>query len=483
MKKILIFLVFMSVLTSCYDDFRLDNEFSSVAFSSADGGSNEAGVLWRTVVKGEGLRLDAGIYLAGILDNQQERWADYQLDPSLLVGTDYTMLPSDYYTLSNTSRFVIPAGETVGKVSIVLDSIKFLNDPLTTKMNYAIPFKLTQTSEDSILDTQKTKILVIKYINQYEGNYIQKGTFQTIGPNGESLNSGNIDNVIKGATIVSDSLEFNGSMNLLGPDYKIKLKVNPDNTVSLEYSPNLNPDNAPKNIALDATAFAPNVSSWENVDGVKSGEDPTSSNDKGTSGLAFGNWPLFDTWDYIEYTFNGQYLISESSVYWFADSNPGDGGVSTPYNTYLSYYDSETASWKVLYNNNVVNGTAISEANYAVLDGMYTTDNRAPGTKRDQYNTTTFDVLITNKVRLYFKAVDASGVLEWKVFGVPAPVGFETSPIATITENGLNTFDPATGTFNLNYTVNYAIEEYKTNVSTQLVWRNRIRDGVNEWRR
>ena len=483
MKKVLIFLVFISVLTSCYDEFRLDNEFSSVAFSSADGGSNQPGVLWRTVVKGEGLKLDAGIYLAGILDNSKERWADYELDPSLLVGTDYTMLPSDYYTLSNSSRFVIPSGETVGKISIVLDSIKFLNDPLTTKMNYAIPFKLIETSEDSILSTQNTQILVLKYINKYEGFYNQKGTFQTVAPNGETLNSGTINNVISGTSIFLDSLEMNGSMNLIGADYKMKLHVNPDNTVSLEYSPNLNADNSPKNIALEATPAAPNVSPWENVDGVNDGGDPTSSNDRGASGLAFGNWPLFDTWDYVEYTFDGEYFITQSDVYWFADSNPNDGGVSKPYNTYLQYFDSETGAWKILYNNNVVNGTPISEANYAILDGTYTSDNPAPGTSLDQYNVTSFDAIRTSKVRINFKAVDASGILEWKVWGVPAPVGYEAAAIASITENGTNTYDPATGTLILNYTVNYALEEYTTNVSTEMVWRNRIRDGVNEWRR
>ena len=484
MKKILILLAIVSILTSCYDEFRLDNEYSTVAFSNADGGSGESGVLWRTVIKGEGLKLNAGIYLAGILDNTKERWAEYELDPTLLDGTGYTLLPSSYYTLSNNSRFVIPAGETVGTIAVTLDSINFLKDPLTAKRNYAIPFKLLRTSEDSILSTQQTQILVIKYMNQYEGYYNQNGTFQTMSADETNLlNSGNIKNVLTANTIVLDSVETNGTMNLLGPDFKMKMLVNPDNTVSLEYSPNLNKDNTPKNIALDATVTAPNTSPWENKDGIKDGNNPTSSADKGSNGLAFGNWPLFDTWDYVEYDFQGDYLITQSDVYWFADSNPGDGGVSVPYNTYLQYYDSATSSWKVLYNNNKVNGNAISEANYFLDDGTYTSANPAPGTKKDQYNITTFDPVVTNKVRIYFKAIDASGILEWKVFGIPAPTGFETSPIATITENGTNTYDPATGTFILNYRVNYALEDYHTNVSTTLVWRNRIRDGVNEWRR
>lgn len=484
MKKLLIFLVLISVLTGCYDDFRLDNEFSSVAFASADGGSDEQGVLWRTVVKGEGLKLNAGIYLAGILDNGKERWADFELDPTLLDGTDYTLLPSNYYTLSNTSRFVIPKGEMVGTVQVTLDSVNFLSDPLTAKRTYAIPFKLIETSEDSILSTQSTQILVIKYMNQYEGFYNQTGTFQTVSADeSELFNSGNIENVLTGSTIVLDSVEMNGSMNLIGANYKMKMRVNSDNTVSLQYSPNLNADNSPKNIALEATVTAPNTSPWENKDGVKSGEDPTSSTDKGGSGLAFGNWPLFDTWDYIEYNFGSEFLITQSDIYWFADSNPGDGGVSKPYNTYLQYLDPETGTWKVLYNNNMVNGTAISETNYYLDNGTYTSANPALGTLTNQYNTTTFDPVTTSKVRVYFKSVDASGVLEWKVWGIPAPSGYEASPIDYIVENGTNTYDPETGIFTLNYSVYYALQDYHTNVTTILEWRNRIRDGVNEWRR
>ncbi|WMI65211.1 DUF1735 domain-containing protein [Aestuariibaculum sp. YM273] len=484
MKKLLIFLVLISVLTSCYDDFRLDNEFSSVAFASADGGSDEPGVLWRTVVKGEGLKLNAGIYLAGILDNGKERWADFELDPTLLDGTGYTLLPSDYYSLSNASRFVIPKGEMVGTVEVTLDSINFLEDPLTSQRTYALPFRLMETSEDSILSTQSTQILVVKYMNQYEGFYNQTGSFQTLSADeSELLNSGDIENVITASTIVLDSVEMNGSMNLVGPDYKIKMRVNADNTVSLQYSPNLNADNSPKNIALDATVTAPNASPWENKDGIKEGVDPTASNDRGSSGLAFGNWPLFDTWDYVEYDFGGDYLITESNIYWFADSDPGVGGVSKPYNTYLQYWDSESESWNVLYNNNVVNGTEVSEANYFLDDGTYTSENPAPGTLLNQYNTTTFDPVTTSKVRVYFKSVDASGILEWKVWGIQAPSGYESSPIGSIVENGENTYNPETGVFTLNYSVYYALEDYHTNVTTILEWRNRIRDGVNEWRR
>tara|TARA_R110002049_G_scaffold38978_6_gene120464 strand:- start:70523 stop:71935 length:1413 start_codon:yes stop_codon:yes gene_type:complete len=470
MKKILILLVFMGTfLTSCYDDFRLDNEHSAVAFSSATGGSNETGVLWRTVVKGEGLKADAGIYLAGILDNNQDRWATYELDPSLLVGTDYTMLPADYYSLSDTNTFKIPSGETIGRVSVVLDSINFLNDPLSSGMNYAIPFRLIETSEDSILSTQNTQIFVIKYINQYEGFYNQTGTFETMGAGGENLNAGNISNVINGRTIALDSIETNGAMNLLGPDYKMKMHVNADNTVSLEYSPNLSVDNSPKNIALDATVTSSYVAPWNSENAVKSGTDPASSAFTDQI-LSWGNYGSPTTENWIQYNFGSKFSITMSEVYWAADG----GGVQIPNNSYIEYWDLDAGEWKLLNNNNIVNGVPVSAADYGVIN---------IGNDPDKYNVTAFDKIDTDKIRVYCTSPTFTAIHEWRVWGVPAPSGYESAPIGTITENGTNTYDPATGTFILNYTVNYTDVDYTTNVSSKMVWRNRVRDGVNEWRR
>lgn len=476
MKKALIFLVLMSIFTSCYDDYRLDNDTTTVAFANVTGGSNQKGVLWRTIVKDEGLSLDAGIYLAGVLENKQERWADYVIDPSLLIGTTYTLLPEDYYTLSNTKRFVIPSGEYVGKVKITLDSIKFLNDPMATKAHYALPIRLTQTSEDSILSTQSTQILVIKYINRQEGFYENKGSFVTYSDGGATLNTGSIDNVLMSSTVSPYIVETNGSMHLVGADYKMKLNVNPDNTVSLSYSPNLNPSNGPVNIALDATAVAPSTSPWEDVTGVNDGYTPSSSMDK--NGKAFGNWPNAEKWNYVEYQFKGAYAINKSDVYWWTDN----GGILIPYNTFLQYWDLDTQQWKLLSDNIVVNGVEIPSNQYGSTAGI-TGSNPGPGTKANQFNVTSFASVATTKVRVNFIAVESQGILEWRVWGVPAYVTLESHPIETITANGANTYDPATSTFTLNYKVKYVDKDYYTNVSATMKWRNRIRDGVNEWRR
>ncbi len=476
MKKILIFFLIAGLLNSCYDDFRLDYEHSTVAFSYVTGGSNQPGVLWRSVVKDEGLRLDVGIYLAGILENGEERWADYEIDPTLLTGTSYTLMPDDYYTLSNESKFIIPSGKLIGRVTVSLDSAKFVNDTLAKSPTYAIPFRLTATSEDSILSTQSTQIVVIKYINHYEGFYEQKGIFETFSPDGSKLNASSIDNVLLTTTVLLDTIETNGSMNLIGQDYKMKLTVNSDNSVSFAYSPNLSNDNAPKNLGLDATPTTSSVSTWEDINGINDGYQPTSSEDKGVT--AYGNWPNAETWNWVQYDLPSVFYLNKSDVYWWTDL----GGILIPYNTYVEYWDVDNEQWRIL-ENPVVNGVSISAQDYGNMDTLvFNGENPTSGVDANKWNITTFDPVLTNKIRLHFIATESQGILEWQIWGVPASSGLEMTQIESITPNGANTYNPETKTFTLNYKVDYTYENYHTNVSTTLKWRNRIRDGVNEWR-
>ena len=169
MRNILLLILLVGLLSGCYDDYRLDYPYSTVAFSDATGGVDVPGVLGRTVVKGEGLSLDMGVYLAGILENSEERWVEYEIDESLLEGTSYELLPSSYYQLSDNSKFVIKPGEFTGRVTITLDSVAFLSDARATEYKLALPIRLLQTSEDSVLQTQSTKIVAIKYINHFTG--------------------------------------------------------------------------------------------------------------------------------------------------------------------------------------------------------------------------------------------------------------------------------------------------------------------------
>ncbi len=455
MRKFLFILIFAVSLVSCYEDFRNDYEYTTVAFSQADGGSETPGVLWRTVVKGEGLDLDFGVYLAGVIENQEERYVGYTIDPSLLANTPYELMPENYYTLSNPDEFIIPPGEFVGKINIQLDSIPFLNDPKTPEPHYAIPFRLTDATADSILSTASTKILVLKYMNKYHGAYNQEGTYKTYDASGEEINSGTIENVLNASTtglnnVSTDGIIFKGSDNMMN------MNVQNDNSVALSYFPNPNPDNAPKNIAIedgDVQLSTSYVSPWECLACIKDGLEPSSSTDRPNG--AYGNWPNAETWNWVQYDFGSNvYNITQSDIYWWTDN----GGIQIPYDAYIEYWDLENEEW------------VRSDSQVGVSANMY--------------NTTTLEIT-TNKIRMNFIATDAQGILEWKVWGTPVPTVLEQSLIESITvlPEAENSFDDENDTYTLNYRIDYVNGDFYTIVSTEMVWRNRIRDGVNEWRR
>lgn len=455
MRKIFLFLVIAGLLNGCYDDYRLDYPHTTVAFSNATGGATTPNTLHRTVVMGEGLKLDAGIYLAGVRENKEERWVDFVIDESILQDTPYEAMPAEYYSLSNDSRFIIPAGDWVGRVTVTLDSTLFVNDVKATDYHYAIPIRLTQTSADSILSTQGYQILAIKYIHRNEGYYEHEGSFVTKDADGTILNEGEISNALLLSTIMHDTLMTNGMISARGVDFMMTLHAG--NEIFMEYFPNPDPVE-PENIALGATPSTDYVSPWESLASINSGTtDPVSSTERPPGGI-YGNWWSAGMWRYVQYDFDSYYMIDESKVYWFTDG----GGLLIPDSTYVEYWDIEEEVWVETWRN---------------WDGS--------GVERDTWNTLTIDPpVITDKIRMYFKSnTESCGIIEWQVWGIPAAVGLEQQPIEMVTAIGENSFDEETYTFNLNYRVDFLLDDYYTEVSATLKWRNRIRDGVNEWRR
>lgn len=454
MKKIFLYLMVTGLITSCYDEYRNDYPYTTVAFSNATGGAETPKTQYRTVVKGEGLELDAGIYLAGVRDNEQERWADFVIDETVLDDTPYELMPQKYYSLSDDGRFTIPAGEFTGQITVELDSAAFVNDENAIDHHYAIPFRLTETSEDSILSEQNIQILVLKYINYYEGEYEHTGSFTTYAPDGTELNQGEIDNKLSLSTVMLDTVRTNGMIASRGVDFMMKLAAGEE--VHMEYYPNPDPVE-PSNIALEAEPSTDFVSDWENLDAINSGYDnPANSEDRdGPEGI-YGNWNSAGEWRYVQYDFDGNFMIDQSDVYWFSDG----GGILFPDDVYIEYWDLDNEEWVEVPN----------------PDGY--------GTEGDTWNTTYFDPVVTDKIRMNFWNEEQScGIIEWRVWGVPAAVGLEEVPIEKVTPIGENSFDEEENTFILNYRVDYELEDYYTEVSANLKWRNRIRDGVNEWRR
>lgn len=455
MKKIIAILILVVFMTSCYDDFRIDYEYTTVAFSNADGGSNMDGVLYRTAVMGEGMRIDVGIYIAGVIENNQERLIDFEIDESLLAGTGFEMMPNEYYSLSSEGQFIIPKGSHIGKITVELDSARFADDPLAVGPHYAIPFVLTGTDNaDSILATNASKIVVMKYINEMTGFYDQEVTYRTTDPDGTELSNSELSNVIEFKTtgprdLISDGMIFKG------PSYQIGIMIAADNTASVEYVPNPNIDTSPKNIAREDPAVVVStsqVSDWETLEAVNTGEGAPSSVPGESDGGQYGNWPANGEYHWVEYDFGlAAYNMTTSRIFWVSDG----GGLLAPNDSYLEYWDQETETW-----------VRIDEP---------------VGLALDQFNETSFDVT-TTKIRIWFKSDDSVGISEWEVIGTPVPTEPEQAIIESVTA-GTSTFDPETGTLDLSYTINYEFQDYSTEVNSRLVWRNRIRDGVNEWRK
>jgi carbonic anhydrase/acetyltransferase-like protein (isoleucine patch superfamily) len=146
-----------------------------------------------------------------------------------------------------------------------------------------------------------------------------------------------------------------------------------------------------ENVAVKASALKTSyVSTWEKLNAINDGYEPQNSQDKGPG--AYGNWnqaPNFNKWNWVEYDFSDFYLFNRSDVYWWTDG----GGIQIPYQSYTEYWNIFSKEWEKP--ENVIGN----------------------GVLPDQYNTTTFSPVLTNKIRIYCISTAAQGILEWKVFG------------------------------------------------------------------
>ena len=116
MKKIGVFILLAAGLTSCYDEYVKDYDYDGVYFPYQEN--------VRTFVVGEGLKIDVGAVLAGVLENNKDRVVRYQIKNDLVTpdalarmksGQNYIKnsvvgvnellpMPADYYSLSNSEE-------------------------------------------------------------------------------------------------------------------------------------------------------------------------------------------------------------------------------------------------------------------------------------------------------------------------------------------------------------------------------------------
>jgi len=202
MKKIFAFLILSVAMVSCYDEYIKDYDYSAIYFPYQ--------IDVRTFVVGEGMKIKIGTSLAGVMENTKERNVDFTIDNSLITSaslaamkasssvyiknavaavTTLSPLPANYYTLSNSSRMVIKAGEHMGSVVMKPDSAAFLADAATINAAYAIPLYITSADADSILEPKRFAVIGLKYENMLFGNYYHGGVTLEKDPSGNPVDT------------------------------------------------------------------------------------------------------------------------------------------------------------------------------------------------------------------------------------------------------------------------------------------------------
>ncbi|GGZ13191.1 hypothetical protein GCM10007049_01210 [Echinicola pacifica] len=201
-------------LMSCepYEDYIEDFDYTIVYFGSQKP--------LRTIVAYDEMEFKVGVAMGGKRTSEVQEYADFVVDPSLLEdeaftgGNEFVLLPESYYTLSDDSRMLIPAGKYIGDITVSLNRENFTNDPDATSNTYALPIRITASSLDSIASgsyddlgnvinpPKNYTILVVKYISPYSGTYYHKGAQVELDENGEVVNEVvyNNQDLIKNAT-------------------------------------------------------------------------------------------------------------------------------------------------------------------------------------------------------------------------------------------------------------------------------------------
>lgn len=161
------------LISACaYDDYELkefDYTAAYFAYPQID----------RTIVVDEFSSIGVGVMLGGKMQNETEEWANYEIDTSILKPGQI-VLPEQYYTIfdakgGNNEIFYYFPGKYQGFIDVDFDVNNFINDPEALSGNYALGFRLLDTSLDSIIPNKQTTIITFKFASPYFGNYYHYG--------------------------------------------------------------------------------------------------------------------------------------------------------------------------------------------------------------------------------------------------------------------------------------------------------------------
>lgn len=248
MKIVLKFIAIVLLFSSCkeYDSYLDDYEYTSVYFAYQNP--------IRTVYADD-LNLEVGVVMGGVRKNDTDREVTFTIEPELLDydeimdGNEFTLLPSNYYTLNTSETIIIPSGEFLGTVQVSLNKSLFLNDSLAIENTYALPFLITDTSLDSILTgtdgipRKDYSIVVVKYRNVHHGIYYHRGVrFQYDDEDNpiDTLSYASnepqefVQNIVwEMATVDAHHLSTNGIAEFTGDNYSLEVTHAPTDLIAV----------------------------------------------------------------------------------------------------------------------------------------------------------------------------------------------------------------------------------------------------------
>lgn len=202
--KIIVLAIVAACTVSCYDDYVSD--YSKVACGFA----NQVDV--RSLVVGEGMTVSTGVALGGTINNEKDR--------RIGIGVNYSLVNDDNYRAlrNNTLSYIadlmkgvpsisalsggvyeietatgdpgtalIHKGSHLGRITIKVDSAKFLSDAGRLLPKEVVPLSITDGNGTEVMEGKDYTVIALRYENMLFGNWYHGGVAETRDAGGNLL--------------------------------------------------------------------------------------------------------------------------------------------------------------------------------------------------------------------------------------------------------------------------------------------------------
>jgi hypothetical protein len=204
MKKIILSILLIASISSCYEDYVKDYDEQYIYFPYQ--------IDVRTFVVGEGMKFSMAANLTGIINNDEDRIVDFQVDNALVNTTAlsafkdhaYSYIKEAFGSISNIMELsgneysilvdgktslqtVIKKGEHQGRITFKADSSAFLSDVSRISPKFVIPLRITKVSSPALYEGKETLVIGVRYENMLFGNYWHGGVTRVTNAEGTEV--------------------------------------------------------------------------------------------------------------------------------------------------------------------------------------------------------------------------------------------------------------------------------------------------------